>query len=175
MKKRRFWYDTEFIEYPSTIDLISIGIVADDGREFYGINFDCDFEQANPWVRQNVLNQLPDRPLLRENVKGPWMSKPAMRQAVFDFFRPSKANPFELWGYYADYDHVALCWLFGPMAYLPPGMPMYTLDIKQLAVSLGNPKLPEQGKGEHNALADAKWNKYAWEFLMELKGTPNPS
>jgi hypothetical protein len=29
----RYWLDTEFIEDGKTIDLISIGIVAEDGRE----------------------------------------------------------------------------------------------------------------------------------------------
>jgi hypothetical protein len=42
---------------------------------------------------------------------------------------------------------------------------MYTRDIKQLCDDLGNPKLPEQGEGEHNALYDARWNKLAYEFL----------
>ena len=31
----KYWIDTEFIERPCTIDLISIGLVAEDGREFY--------------------------------------------------------------------------------------------------------------------------------------------
>jgi hypothetical protein len=31
----KYWMDTEFIERPYTIDLISIGLVAEDGREFY--------------------------------------------------------------------------------------------------------------------------------------------
>ena len=30
----KYWMDTEFIERPYTIDLISIGLVAEDGREF---------------------------------------------------------------------------------------------------------------------------------------------
>jgi len=38
-------------------------------------------------------------------------------------------------------------------------------DLKQLCDEKGNPKLPEQGKGEHNALADACWNMKAYEFL----------
>jgi hypothetical protein len=42
---------------------------------------------------------------------------------------------------------------------------MYCNDIKQFAKNVGNPKLPEQGKGEHNAVADASWNKVAYEFL----------
>ncbi len=46
---------------------------------------------------------------------------------------------------------------------------MYCKDIKQWCDELGNPKLPEQGKSEHHALADAKWNKEAWEFLSTYK------
>jgi hypothetical protein len=33
---------------------------------------------------------------------------------------------------------------------------------------LGNPKLPEQASGHHNALADAQWNRVAHEFLGTL-------
>ena len=60
-------------------------------------------------------------------------------------------------------------WLWGPMIDRPKHLPMFTYDIKQYAEQLGNPDLPKQGKGEHNALADAKWNKTAYEFLV---GTP---
>lgn len=44
---------------------------------------------------------------------------------------------------------------------------MYCRDIKQWCDQLGNPKLPEQGDGEHSAIADARWNKIAWEFLHD--------
>jgi hypothetical protein len=71
----------------------------------------------------------------------------------------------EFWGYYADYDWVVLCQLFGTMMDLPKDWPMYCRDIKQLCDSLGNPKLPEQGRGEHHALTDARWTKKAWEWL----------
>ena len=43
--------------------------------------------------------------------------------------------------------------------------PMYCRDIKQLCDSVGNPKLPEQDRSEHNALNDARWNKIAFDFL----------
>ncbi|MHC5779689.1 hypothetical protein [Nostoc sp.] len=52
---------------------------------------------------------------------------------------------------------------------LPTGLPMYTNDIKQWCDYLGNPRLPEQGKGEHNSLLDALWNKQAWEFLRKFE------
>ena len=156
---RKFFYDTEFIEYPGCIDLISIGIVGDDGNWFYAISNEFDESKASDWVKENVLSKLPPK------THPAWRSRDSIRDTLMLFLEPSKEDPVELWAYYADYDHVALCWLFGTMMDLPEGMPMYTRDIKQLCDSLGNPKLPEQGKGEHNALDDAEWNKEAYQFL----------
>lgn len=39
----KYWIDTEFIERPFTIDLISIGLVAEDGREFYAESSEVDW------------------------------------------------------------------------------------------------------------------------------------
>jgi hypothetical protein len=86
---------------------------------------------------------------------------------VEEFCDPSRFGKPEFWGFYADYDWVVLCQLFGAMVDLPKGWPMYCRDLKQWADELGNPALPEQGKGEHHALADAKWNRQAWEFLAQ--------
>ena len=43
---------------------------------------------------------------------------------------------------------------------------MYTRDLKQLGDSLGNPELPRQDKDEHHALADARWNRDTYVWLM---------
>lgn len=37
----------------------------------------------------------------------------------------------EFYAYYADYDWVVFCWLFGRMIDLPKGFPMYCKDLKQ--------------------------------------------
>ncbi len=155
----KYWYDTEFIEDGITIDLISIGIVCEDGRELYMQSAEFDAEKANEWVKENVLPHLLASCLLTSRV--------AIRDAILAFMDPEKYGKPELCGYYSAYDHVAFCQLFGTMMDLPKGFPMYTRDIKQLCDSLGNPRLPEQGKNEHNALQDAKWNKQAWEFLAQ--------
>lgn len=98
-------------------------------------------------------------------------------------------TPIELYGYYSAYDHVALCWLFGKMIDLPKGFPMYSKDLKQILdekVSVFCAKeiqdtsfesavkrikmhkdYPKQ-TNEHNALADAKWNKDLHNFLNNL-------
>ena len=38
----KFFYDTEFIEDGTTIDLISVGVVGEDGREFYAVSTEFD-------------------------------------------------------------------------------------------------------------------------------------
>jgi hypothetical protein len=80
----------------------------------------------------------------------------------------------EFWAYYADYDWVVFCQLFGRMIDLPKGWPMYCRDIKQLADSLRNPALPVQEGNEHDALQDARWNYEAWKFLQG-RSQPAPS
>lgn len=150
----RIWFDTEFIEDGHTIDLISIGMVREDGHYLYLENSECDVKQASDWVRANVF------PRLEGGIAE--MSRAEIAIAVQRF---AGEKP-EFWGYYADYDWVVLCQLYGTMMDLPKGWPMFCLDIKQEAERLGNPKLPDAGKGEHNALADARWNKSAWEFLQ---------
>lgn len=157
----KFFLDEEFIEDGRTIDLVSIGIVCEDGAELYFESSEFDEEKASDWVKENVLKHLTfQRPFrwTRKQIAG------EVLHFVTDHTPPGEKPEF--WGYYADYDWVCLCQLFGTMMDLPEGWPMYCRDIKQFCDSLGNPKLPEQGKGEHHALADARWNKLAWEFLL---------
>lgn len=42
----RYFFDTEFHEDGQTIDLISIGIVAEDGREFYAVSRDAQLHRG---------------------------------------------------------------------------------------------------------------------------------
>lgn len=158
----RYFYGTEFIEDGKTIELISIGMVSEDGRELYYENGEVDLTKASQWVKDNVLAHLIG------NDPHIVLTKGSIADAVRVFCDPEKYGKPELWGYYSAYDHVALCQLFGTMMQLPKGWPMYTNDIKQLCKSLNDPQLLQQGKNEHHALADARWNKQAYEFLTDL-------
>ncbi len=174
----KYFYDTEFIEDGKTIDLISIGIVCEDGRTYYAISKEFNPEKADQWVKDNVLSKLPERnvnlldPSISPRVKEEsllWKSREEIKNDIVEFIGEDKP---ELWAYYADYDHIALCQLFGRMIDLPENFPFYTMDIKQFCKSLGDPQLPEQ-ENEHDALDDAKWNKIAYEYLKNYK--PNPT
>ena len=54
----RYFIDTEFIDNGQTIDLISIGIVCEDGRELYLQSADFDSSRASQWVHENVIERL---------------------------------------------------------------------------------------------------------------------
>jgi Ca2+/Na+ antiporter len=246
-----------------TIDLISIGIVAEDGREYYAVSKDFNLEEAwnryqiNPvkdnaakagivddclknekvyWIRDNVLKPIyweyvdrsigADLPLDKFNyetmkklinkhgkhnkdiaeeikayintesvaiIKG--TNAAILTKESAESIRRGYLKP-EFYGYYADYDWVLFCWLFGKMIDLPKGFPMYCIDLKQelnntqnnlpnvrkivkaIGLEKGNivmdlsdiknhPDYPKQ-TNEHNALADAKWNRDLYKFLNTL-------
>jgi hypothetical protein len=156
----KYFLDTEFIESGrlNSIQLVSIGIVAEDGREYYAVSSEFNPNTASQWVTENVIEKL-ESP---EDFKRKRVAEIAIE--VKEFVGQDKP---EFWGYYADYDWVVLAQMFGAMINLPEGWPMYCNDLKQLAVSLGNPPLAAEGKGVHNALEDARWNKIAYDSLPE--------
>lgn len=212
----KYFIDTEFIEgfkkplfgkRRHFIDLISIGIVAEDGRTYSAISNEYNYRDADDWVQKNVII-----PLYTHTVHGNrrnhvdadkfhhWFGK-SNKQIAEDiclFVYPDIAANFqtareefldrskkygwngdqpEFYGYYADYDWVLFCSLFGRMIELPKGFPMYCRDLKQMLDEKYNPVLLELTKNrddypkqtnEHNALADAKWNFELYKFLTTL-------
>ena len=162
----RIWFDTEFIEDGKTIDLMSIGMVRDDGQIYYAEPAECRLEMASPWVWANVIPHLHGRHTDMSPTGHPCLKSRAVIAAEVVAF---VGDAPEFWAYYADYDWVALCQLYGTMMQLPKGWPMYCRDLKQWADMLGNPNLPKQLDTEHHALHDAAWTRTAWEWLHGLR------
>jgi len=219
----KYFIDTEFIEgfhkplfgkRRHFIDLISIGIVAEDGREYYAISNEFKEKDADQWVKDNVISKLPAQfvnytdPGISPNWKQKtllWKSNKRIAQDIIDFTTVKKLRKGgldkpelnrweydvpEFYGYYADYDWVLFCSLFGRMIDLPTGFPMYCRDLKQMLddkaenllmeVEMAHPgetrfetslrQLKNQSgypkqSNEHNALADAKWNMELYKFI----------
>ena len=156
----KIFFDTEFVErgHIHPIDMISIGLVREDGVEYYAENMDARTGFASQWVKANVLTKL----------VGGACRKP--RRTIAREIEEFVGWDPEFWAYYADYDWVVLCQLYGTMLRLPESWPKYCLDVKHLCVELGDPRLPEQkDEDAHNALNDARWTKGAYEFLLTRK------
>jgi hypothetical protein len=159
----RIAYDTEFIEQPHTIELISIGLVDVDlpDRQYYAVNGDLDVGRmmGHPWLVENVAPSLPL--ILDEGPPRLDHGRPDVRPhrqiaAEVAEFLLARTGPLQLWADYAAYDHVVMSWLWGPMIDRPAGIPMWTHDLRH-RVELLNAEtmLPEQTRGLHNALDDA--------------------
>lgn len=171
----KIFFDTEFMEDGRTIELLSIGLVREDGATFYAENWEAQLSHANPWVVEHVFPHLQveyEGPIpspygwLRIQpfvVDSPIMLREAIAARIVEFVGPAP----EFWGYYADYDWVVLCQLFGTMMDLPAGWPKHCRDIKQLADMLGG-FLPAQKTPEHHALNDAQWTADSYEYLHHV-------
>jgi hypothetical protein len=249
----KYFIDTEFLEGTQkswfgrntkpTIDLISIGIVSEDGREYYAISKDFNLKEAwnrydlkikevayqpmkykDYWIRDNVLkpifkdiwdknvhyglDEFFDRKFnyksFKDIVKAFGKTNKQIAEEIKEFINYQKEckdvtkeqyykhnnyinNLPEFYGYYADYDWVVFCWLFGKMKELPTGFPMYCNDLKQMLDEIqvrkfGNSKftdgsllndikkLPNYPKqtNEHNALADSKFAYELYKFLKTI-------
>lgn len=218
-----YYFDTEFKEYYKickdddgnkislpTIDLISIGIISDDNREYYALNKETDLKEIwkDDWLKENVL-----KPIYEEHIKikdrNNFKFSFDVIKLVFSMYGKTKKVlcdeikefvyvPFEkikddmdlnFYAYYADYDWVVFCQLFGRMLDLPKGFPMYCRDLKQilddkcnqdnfkdssfghqtwtLKTIKNHPAYPKQ-ENEHNALDDVKWNLKLYDFLNKI-------
>lgn len=202
----KFFIDTEFNEKPNTIDFISIGIVSENGDEYYAISKDFNLKEVwgIEWLQKNVLKTIHTDLCKMVETHGKthqkslfesftyeslqnlikWYGKPnkqigeEIKEFVYnlndnkqpktvsnfdDFDENFKKTPIEFYAYYAVYDWVVFCWLFGKMIDLPTGFPMYCKDLMQILDDNDFTKkwvkenVPED-KNEHNAMADAKWN-----------------
>lgn len=173
----------------NAVQLISIGAVREDGAEFYAenANFNWVHVPADHWLQDNVRPHLwnhPGEPLWMSThgqavgVKGGFYTPQDMAEKFFEFATPDpkslgiRTRP-EFWGYFCDYDWVAICGLYGRMIDLPPEFPMYCLDLKQEMHRLGGVKrsdLPAQSEPAHHALADARWIRDAYNALPDAAG-----
>ena len=151
----RYFYDLEFGDTAAEVSLLSIGVVCEDGREYYAVSADLDPLAVHPWVRDNVMPQLPPA--------ATWKPRSVIRDELAIFLGDEPV----LWAWYGAYDHVALCQLWGAMPALPRAIPRFTLDVRQLWEHLGRPPLPKQERGLHDALEDARHVRVKWEALAE--------
>lgn len=152
----RYFLDTEFIESKDRLDLISIGIVAHDGRELYLENSEVEWSRASEWVLKNVKPHLSangahlfERHIIQKEIER-FVDPPS------ELTRFGNPNP-EFWGYYSSWDWTALCWLMGGMLETPRGWPMFCRDLRQALDERGLQHIKQPDDARHHALDDARW------------------
>jgi len=179
----RVYHDWEFLEsgYANTVKPISVGMLAENGAELYYEFHSAPWREIfqHEWLKENVVPHLSpgiNAALVAGVGNGIVKSNLAIRSKVHDFllnaYTNDPNNNLELWGWYSSYDHVCLAQLFGRMVDLPDFIPMWTNDLKQEAMRLGNPRIPDlrqPGEVAHNALNDARNEMRMGEWLKNYK------
>lgn len=150
----RLWFDTEFHDDGNRVQLISLGLVTSDGREYYAENADYDRATATPWLQAHVLPQLQ-----------PGTERTRARMADDLRALVGSARP-EFWAWFGEYDWVVLRQVFGDLMAWPAGWPLSHMNLEQWRLHLGAPPLVQpDGSQLHHALADARWLAQAWRQL----------
>ncbi|MFM0478751.1 3'-5' exonuclease family protein [Paraburkholderia strydomiana] len=146
----RVFVDTEFTDFIDC-DLVSIALVADDGREFYGERSDYDRASCSEFTRAAVLSQLgqhPERLFIRDT----------LRAALIEWLAGFDGEPERLLCFDYGGDWELLCDLLdGP----PEGW--QALNVAGLLDRHRSEAYYRAHGGRHHALVDARANRYAMD------------
>lgn len=186
------YFDTEFTGLHKNTTLISIGIVADDGRVFYGEITDYDKSQVDEWLQENVIDNLyleeimgkdginPCNIVLNEEgnkvLSNDMYVIGTMEQVATELNIWIKRfnEKIKIWSDCLAYDWVLFNHLFGHAFNLPKNIYYIPFDICTLFEIKGiDPDISREEfignsieGAKHNSLYDAKVIKACYERLM---------
>lgn len=154
----KYFIDTEFNSYnkkilfsqTNTIELISIGIVLENGKKLYLISKEFDIKKAweDNFIRENVLYGI-YKDLVNGDRKNEFtftlksmkyliscvgLSRKKIKENIFEFIKENEglnSSNIEFYGYYCAFDYVVFSLIFGSFEYYPKSFPMYFKDLKQ--------------------------------------------
>lgn len=167
-----YFLDQEFLEgtqairigkYPigklqtkPTIDLISIGLINENSKEYYAVCKEFNLREAwertqlnvrtgkkEYWLRDNVLQKIYEElykiepgfliysySSLKYLINKYGKTKEEIKNEILQFIGEDTVPKFH--GYFSDYDWVCFCWIFGKMIDLPNNFSYYCTDLKQM-------------------------------------------
>ena len=159
----KYFFDTEFIANNNILELISIGIVAEDGREYYAVSSEFNLDNASTWVKNNVI-------CLLEHEKT-WKWKEIIKSEIKEFLRNDEN--IEFYGWFSAYDWVLFCQLFGNMMTMPENFPHRCNDLAQtwhdLKMRFNFIPLPSHLYRHHHALDDDKWIRDIYDVITDFE------
>jgi hypothetical protein len=144
----KIFFDTEFLDGDDDINLLSIGMVREDGKTYYAELHECDKSLANDWVKENVFPHL----------TGPVKFKEQIVQDLLNFC----GDEAEFWAYgIPDLDYNLVMRLFGWK--IPKSWSKGDYDVMSVFQTSSWVFPPKQKTIPHNALNDALWAKEIYE------------
>jgi hypothetical protein len=185
----KIFFDTEFTGLHKGTTLISIGLVAEDNRQFYAELIDYNESQCDDWIKENVIKYL--RKTNWREKAGTYIpnyhigAKQEIGKALENWL--SQFNEVELVSDVCHYDMVLLIDLFWNAFSLPKNICPACYDINQDIARKYNISMREAFdksredilyqnykentiKGDkHNALYDAKVIRELYQILNNVK------
>lgn len=179
----KVFFDTEFTGLHQNTTLISIGMIAEDGRSFYAELNDFDESQVDEWIQNNVINNLVcyDRSRYSESFINGTLVVTGNREQVSNRIAKwlSEFEQVEMWSDCLSYDWVLFCQLFGHAFNIPKNVYYIPFDICTLFKLKGiDPDISREDfagavswnvEHKHNALHDAKVIKACYEKLISTQ------
>ena len=179
----KIFFDTEFTGLHQNTTLISIGCVAENGREFYAELIDYDRRQVDQWIQDNVITNLiyGEKAENRRYTEGAHVGRKGDTAFVaLEFSRWlgsfNALGQFEMWSDTLAYDWVLFCQMFGHAFKIPQDVFYIPFDLATLMKIKGvDPDVSREefaevddvGNEKHSALWDAKIIKACYEKLMD--------
>jgi hypothetical protein len=161
----KVFFDTEFTGLHQNTTLISIGMVAEDGRKLYCELTDYDETQIDDWLKKNVLSNL-------RNINR--VSQKELAIKIQEFLAPYEI--VYMWSDCLAYDWVLFNQIFGHAFNIPKNVYYIPMDICTLFVAkcidpdINREKFAEitGEENKHNALWDAEIIKLCHDKLMAI-------
>jgi hypothetical protein len=172
-----------------TIQPMEVAIVDETGKvyHYYYNDFDVNAAWDNVWLKDNVLFKWFENDVFSKTdhlvFNKQWVKSfiklyGYSRQTIAYYIQNIAGTNPEFYGYYADYNWVALCNSFGTMVKLPNNFTRYCKDIKQMLddfVTQNHTSIGEvvgyhdypQNDDEHDCVSNATFNKNLHEWLLK--------
>jgi hypothetical protein len=164
----KLFFDFEFTGLKQSAQPISLGIVSEDGYEFYAEFSEVDLLAADGWIKENVVPGLKfSKHVLTEfhvdyRVKAHRSEVTRMLVQWLEWLRIGPGEKFEMWGDCLAYDWVLFCELFGGATNLPDAIYYIPFDLATAFLLVGvDPDISRElysglSGTKHNALDDAQ-------------------
>lgn len=184
----KVFLDSEFTGLHQNTTLISIGLIAETGDEFYAEFTDYEEEQCDDWINQNVISNLNftsypvvdtgpvDKTIRNYMVKGTSKKIKEVLEIWLSHF-----EKVEIWGDCLSYDWVLFSQLWGHAFNIPKNVYYIPFDICTLfKIKSIDPDISREefiidelqyincssSKQKHNALWDARVIQMCYNKLM---------
>lgn len=166
--------DTEFTGLHQNTTLISIALVAEDNRAFYGEFTDYDKSQLNDWLKEHVIANLGPNITGYDPLEVLYVEDdtPEIVKSIKDWLAPY--DKVIMVSDCLAYDWVLFCQLFGGAFSIPENIYYIPIDLSSLLYAAGlDPDISREelaGRSskdaKHNALWDAIMIKECYENIL---------